>query len=190
MSRAVARGWILPAAVAFGAAVAAVKGQDTGVRDVLGNLSAPWVLVPFVAGARFRRIWRGALVGVAVTLAALVGFYAAEAAILDLGPHPWYVDLRLTLRWNVYDTFGIFSGILYGALGALWSARRSRGAAAMVGLAFAAEPLLVLLLARGGLWGGGWMLHHRWVWIGEVAAGAAAIWYALRPAAARARRSA
>src|SRR5947208_15184039 len=87
----------LALAVLFGAAVAVVKGQDGGVRDALGNMSAPWVLVPFLAGTRCTKLWQGALVGTAATLAAFIGFYAAEAAILDLGPHPWYVDLRLTL---------------------------------------------------------------------------------------------
>src|SRR6476661_797641 len=72
--------WVLLAAVAFGVLVAALKGQDAGVRDTLGNLSAPWVLVPFLAGARFTRVRSGALAGAAATLAALLGFYVAEAA--------------------------------------------------------------------------------------------------------------
>jgi hypothetical protein len=50
-----------------------------------------------------------------VTLLALLGFYVAEAAILDLGPHPWWVDLQLTVKWNLYDSWGIVSGLLYGA---------------------------------------------------------------------------
>jgi hypothetical protein len=33
------------AALAFGATIAAIKGQDVGFRDALGNMSAPWVLV-------------------------------------------------------------------------------------------------------------------------------------------------
>src|SRR3954451_8426638 len=95
------------AALAFGATIAAIKGQDVGFRDALGNMSAPWVLVPFVAGARVRSLWRGALLGVGVTLLALFGFYVAEAAILDLGSHPWWVDLQLTVKWNIYDSWGI-----------------------------------------------------------------------------------
>jgi len=183
MARALARVWFVPAAFAFGVAVAAIKGQDVGVRDALGNLSAPWVLVPFVAGTCVRSAWRGAFVGVVVTLVALAGFYTAEAAVLDLGPHPWYVDLRLTLHWNIYATWGIASGLLYGALGAIWSRRRSVAAAAAVGLAFAAEPLIVLVLWRGGIWGdGGLLLHYRWLWSAEILAGLAAIAYAYQTA--------
>lgn len=165
-------------ALLFGVAVAAIKGQDTGVRDALGNLSAPWVLIPFLAGARSRNVWRGAVFGVAVTLAAFLGFYLAEAAILDLGPHPWYVDVQLTVRWNVYETWGIASGVLYGALGALWSSRRSPAAATAVGLAFVAEPLVVLLLRDDGIWGGE-LLRYSWLWSGEVLVGLAAIAYSL-----------
>jgi hypothetical protein len=126
------------AALAFGATIATIKGQDVGFRDALGNMSAPWVVVPFIAGARVRSLWRGALLGVAVTVLALLGFYVTEAVILNLGPHPWWVDLRLTVKWNIYDSWGIVSGLLYGGLGALYSARRSAFAGAAVGLAFIA----------------------------------------------------
>jgi hypothetical protein len=48
-----------------------------------------------------------ALVGIATTLAAPFGFYLAGAAILDLGAHPWYTDLKLTLgSGRVYETWG------------------------------------------------------------------------------------
>jgi hypothetical protein len=52
MSRGRKLGLLLLAGIAFGVLVAVVKGQDTGVRDALGNTSAPWVVVPFLAGKR------------------------------------------------------------------------------------------------------------------------------------------
>jgi Family of unknown function (DUF6518) len=79
---------LLLAGVGFGVLLAVLKGQDTGVRDALGNTSAPWVVVPFLAGTAYQSISRAALVGLAATLAAFFGFYLAEAAVLDLGPHP------------------------------------------------------------------------------------------------------
>lgn len=158
-------------ALVFGVLLAVLKGQDVGVRDALGNLSAPWVVVPFAAGATARSARRGALFGLGATLLALLGFYLAEAAVLNLGPHPWYVDLRLTLHWNVYDTWGVPTGIAYGALGALWTLRRSRLAGAAVGLAFLAEPLIVLALERRGVWGGAGALQYPWLWMTEVAVG-------------------
>src|SRR5919204_248091 len=80
--------WLLVAGLVFGALVAVMKGQDVDARNALGNTSAPWVVVPFLAGMRYRRVWHGALVGVATTMAALLGFYVAEAAVLDLGTQP------------------------------------------------------------------------------------------------------
>src|SRR5436190_21730086 len=85
---------LLVAGAAFGVLMAVIKGQDTGVRDALGNTSAPWIVLPFVAGTCFARARSAVLAGLAVTLVSLLGFYVAEAMVLDLGPHPWWVDLR------------------------------------------------------------------------------------------------
>jgi Family of unknown function (DUF6518) len=165
---------ILLAAVAFGVLVAVVKGQHDDARNVVGNTSAPWMVVPFVAGMAYRRAWHGALVGVAATAVAFAGFYVAEAVILDLGPHPWYVDLRLAAGTvNVYEKLGVLSGAAYGALGVIWAVRRSLPAALALALAFVLEPALVLALARGGIWGGGSLVDHPGVWLGEVAVGLA-----------------
>src|SRR5262249_3463664 len=70
----------LVAAAAFGVVMAVIKGNDTGVRDAIGNASAPWVVIPFLAGTRFRSVWHGVLIGVAATLAAFAGFYTPGAA--------------------------------------------------------------------------------------------------------------
>ena len=165
-------GPLLLSGLGFGVLVAVVKGQDPGVRDALGNTSAPWVIVPFLAGTRYSKLRFGALAGVVTTLAAFVAFYAAEAAILDLGPHPWYVDLRLTLgSGHVYEAWGLLSGSVYGALGSIWTARSLVAAPIAVGLAFICEPLIVLLLVHAGIWGSGGLLQHHWLWIAEVLIG-------------------
>jgi hypothetical protein len=165
-------GLLLLAGVVFGVLVAAIKGQDPGVRDALGNTSAPWVLVPFIAGTRYSRVWPATLVGLATTVAAFFGFYLAEAAILDLGAHPWYIDLRLTLgSGHLYETWGLLSGSIYGALGGMWASRSLVAAPVAVGLAFICEPLIVWGLVRGGLWGGGGLLQHPAIWITEVLIG-------------------
>ena len=180
-------GLLLLAGLLFGALVAVIKGQDAGVRNALGNASAPWVVVPFLAGMRADSVWHGALLGVATTLASFFGFYLVEAAILDLGPHPWYIDLALTVGTvNVYEKWGLLSGSLYGGLGAVWASRRLIAAPIALGLAFVAEPLIVLLLARTGLWGGGGLLDHSWMWMAEVLLGVGAI--ALVVARTRTRR--
>jgi hypothetical protein len=172
---------LLLGSVAFGVIMAVIKGQDVGVRDALGNLSAPWIVIPFLAGTRCTTVWRAALVGIATTLASLLGFYVAEAAILDLGAHPWYIDLKLTAgSVNMWEKFGVFSGALYGALGGLWATRRSVLAASAVGLAFVVEPAITFVTSRAGLWGGGGLLDYAWMWIGEILIGVAAIAYVSR----------
>jgi hypothetical protein len=176
MSRGRKLGRLLLFGIAFGVLVAVIKGQDTGVRDALGNTSAVWVLVPFLAGTRYSRVSHAALVGAATTLAAFFGFYLAEAAILDLGSHPWYTDLKLTLgSGQVYEKWGLLSGLIYGALGGMWASRRLMAAPIAVGLAFICEPLIVWLLVRAGIWGGGGLLQYHWMWISEMLIGLGAI---------------
>jgi hypothetical protein len=166
--------------------MAVVKGNDTGVRDAIGNASAPWVLIPFLAGTRFRSVWHGILIGAAATLAAFAGFYTAEAAVLDLGTHSWARDLQLTLgSGRLYEEWGLLSGALYGGLGSLWATRRWPAAGAAVGLAFICEPLIVWILEHAGIWGGGDLLGRPWMWLTEIAIGMAAIaWFAARRARA------
>jgi hypothetical protein len=182
-------GTLLLAGFAFGLVMAAIKGQDAGVRDAMGNMSAPWVLLPFLAGTR-SRILSSASAGVGITPAAFLGFYLAEAAILDLGPHPWYTDLRLTLgSGHIYEAWGLATGALYGALGGLWRARSLLAAPVAVAFAFAGEPLVVWVVQRAGLWGGGGLLDYRWLWITEVTVGVAAMCCVLRGASSRSGRA-
>ncbi len=164
--------WVLLGAVAFGVLIAVVKGQEDDVRNVIGNMSAPWVVLPFLAGMAFRRPLRGALVGVLATEVAFLAFYVAEAVILDLGPHPWYVDLKLTVGTvYIYETLGLVSGAVYGALGALFAKRRTTRLTATVGAAFVAEPLIVWVMWKGSIWGGPGILDYPALWIGEVVLG-------------------
>ena len=173
--------WVLLGAIAFGVLAAVVKGQEADVRNVIGNMSAPWVVPPFLAGLAFPRLWRGALVGVLATEVAFLAFYVAEAVILDLGPHPWYIDLQLTVgTLYIYETLGLVSGAVYGALGALFASTRSGLVAASVGVAFVAEPLIVWAMWKGSVWGGPGILAYPALWIGEVAVGAALVGLAFR----------
>lgn len=169
---------LVMAAAAFGALESIVKGNDAGVRDGIGNLSAPWVIVPLLAGAVGSRgnTLLGALVGLLTSLAALVGFYMANAFVLDLGPHSSLHDIGLTLNvGNMWFKAGAMSGPAMGAVGA-WASRRGGLVLAwsVVGLVVF-EPLVVYLayLASDGRFAAG---DGQWngIYAAEAALGAVA----------------
>jgi Family of unknown function (DUF6518) len=165
---------VLVGAACFGLLMAAIKGQGADARDAFGNLSAPWLLLSFVAGACAARIRVAALVGLAAALTALAAFYIGESVILDLGRHSWITDLNLTMRaGRIYFVQAVVSGPLLGGLGGVWAKRRSALVAAAVALLFAFEPLTVWLYERrtGSSGGAGALTHYRWMWIGEVLLG-------------------
>jgi hypothetical protein len=168
---------VVLAAVCFGVVMAAIKGQGAGARDAFGNISAPWLLVGFLGGACARRPRWAALAGLATTLAALAGFYAAESRILDLGAHTWVVDLDLTFRaGRVYMLEALLSGPVFGAVGGWWRQRRSVPAAFAVAATFVCEPLVVWAYqhAQGGPSAStGLLTQYPWMWAGEVLVGIA-----------------
>ena len=176
---------LLMVAVAFGACASVLKGNGAGVRDGIGNLSAPWVILPLLAGALASRgnIWLGVVVGLLTTLAALAGFYLANAFVLDLGPHSSLHDIGLTLNvGNLWFKAGAMSGPAMGAAGA-WASRRGGFVVAWSAVGIVVfEPLAVYLvyLASDGRFAAG---EGQWngVYAAEAALGAiaaAALWRA------------
>lgn len=130
----------LAGALAFGVLAALVKGDQGGVRDTIGNLSTPWLLAGFVPGLFARSLPRGAVLGLAATLTALLGFYLVVSFPLD--------DLSEVLRLNRRWVFsGLLSGPVMGAAGA-WVRRRgfplARAAVVVTGLLLVLEPLVIV----------------------------------------------
>jgi Family of unknown function (DUF6518) len=162
---------VLAFAIVFGFTLSVLKGNDAGVRDSIGNISAPWLLLPFVAAAVAggRRMGQGALVGTLALLAALAAFYVANTFVLDLGSHPWLIDLRLTVQGGrQFFALAILGGPVFGALGSWW---RRRGSTA-VGVAVAA--LLVFEPPAWLLYGRSQRINyddHPTVWVAEVVVG-------------------
>jgi hypothetical protein len=154
--------------------MATIKGSGAGARDALGNISAPWLLLSFVAGASVVRVRLAALTGLGAALTALAAFYVAESALLDLGAHSWITDLSLTVRaGRFYFVGSVVSGPVFGALGGIWAKRRSATVAACFALLFALEPLAVWASQRriGGQVGSGELTSYTWMWMGEVMIG-------------------
>ncbi|PPK97693.1 hypothetical protein CLV92_103228 [Kineococcus xinjiangensis] len=155
----------LAAAALFGAVAAVVKDQGGGpdsadyvVRATLGNLSAPWLLLPFLAGSACRGLRGGAVTGLGTTLVALVGFYTATGLIIGLDGRNGLSAAPLWMLANqVHFQAGLLTGPLLGALGAAWqrgSRHRGRGTTAqgqgrvwwLAALLLAGEPLVLLAL--------------------------------------------
>jgi Family of unknown function (DUF6518) len=168
---------IVASSAVFGVLMAWIKGNGAGLADAVGNISAPWLLLPFLAGAAAssRRAILGAVYGFIATLAALTAFYFAESFVLDLGQHSWLTDLSLTMRAIVYYAErGVVTGPLFGALGQWWRRRRSTAAASMIAAAFVLEPVAWWLY--GARIGGGAAYPvpgYPALWLGEIAIGVA-----------------
>jgi hypothetical protein len=142
------------AALAFGAFAAWAKGPATDgihaisqMRGALGNLSTPWLLVAFAAGAQARRVWSAALIGLFATMIALIAFYLITMLYIDLAGHGYLEDLRLELAANRgYFEGGLVTGLVFGALGGWWQRTRSPRASILVGGLMMAEPLVLVVM--------------------------------------------
>jgi hypothetical protein len=136
---------VLSAAFVFGVAAALLKGTEAGVRQVYGNMSAPWLLLAFLPARWARGVLRGVVVGTIATLLGLAGFYLAYGLISGLGDHGVIGDLRLEFTGNLYwFERGLISGPVMGALGAWSTRRRSLTPLTVTGLLLALEPIAVL----------------------------------------------
>jgi hypothetical protein len=165
---------VLLFAFAFGVLAAWAKGPNPAfgqyvsqLRGAVGNLSTPWLLVPFFAGTQCSRVRQGALMGLAATLCALVGFYLLNTLVENLGGHGFLGDLRFEVSGNrAYFEGGIVTGPIFGALGVWmqrWTWRPMARASLLVGVLLIGEPLVMVALglARPHVLSGGFPLIVR-----------------------------
>ena len=109
----------------------------------LSLLSAPWLVLPFAFGCSQPRARRAAMVGLVVTLAALLGYFLMimgpfEGGRSSLNLH----EIRGLLLSNARNIVGgLVTGPLYGFLGQRWRTRRAWLSAALVAGALCLEPL-------------------------------------------------
>ena len=136
-----------------------------GWASDISLLSAPWVVLAFVAGATQRDPRRAALLGVACTYAALLGY-----AVMTLSPVENAHFTVATLRGFVTSERlvligGVFTGPLFGWFGQQWRTRRALGGALATAACLCLEPLARKVTIDP--------ITFRGVWIGEVAIGLA-----------------
>jgi len=128
-------------------------------------LSAPWLVLPFVAGATQRNPRRAALLGLACTYAALVGY-----GLMTLSPVENAHVTLATVRGFVLSernvlVGGIVTGPLFGWFGQQWRTRRKIVGALVTAAALCLEPLARRATVDP--------IRFRAVWLAEVAVGLA-----------------
>jgi Family of unknown function (DUF6518) len=146
--------WVLVGALAFGLVAAWAKDPGSNGRDdiaqlrsALGNLSVPWVLLAFAAGATARGRLAGAFLGLAATTAALAAFYVFSTLAVDVGGHGLVADLRIELVANrYYFAGGLVTGPIFGAVGAWWRRSRSLRVSIVTGGLLMGEPIALAML--------------------------------------------
>jgi uncharacterized membrane protein (UPF0136 family) len=135
------------------------------------QVSAPWLILPFVVGMTQQRPRRAVVLGLVVTASALFGYFAMTYSPMEI--HPWSLErfttgmvAVTTTGYNpAYIVGGLVTGPLFGFFGHRWRVRRSWVSAVLVAGALCLEPL-----AR---WATGQLSSPAHVWGVEVALGAA-----------------
>jgi hypothetical protein len=158
--------------LAFGAAIQQLGASTSslgGWTATAAQVSAPWLILPFLAGITQGERRRAMIVGVVVTEAALLGYFAMTYSPLEI--HPWsvdrFVDGMIAITTTGYNPAfiigGLITGPVFGLLGQRWRVGRSWVGAALVAGALCLEPL-----AR---WASGHLMSPPQVWIAEVMIG-------------------
>jgi Family of unknown function (DUF6518) len=139
------------------------------------QVSAPWLLLPFLMGSTQRRPRPSLLAGLVTTLAMLGGYFAMTVNPLEGVPFAATPAglLHLLPENGVYVLVGLVSGPVYGLLGQRWRTRRSLwSAAAFIG-ALCLEPWARETVGR--------LFAPSSVWAVETALGlAASVYFAWR----------
>jgi Family of unknown function (DUF6518) len=136
-----------------------------GWSSDISLLSAPWLVLPFVAGATQREPRRAALLGLACTYAALLGY-----GLMTLSPVEHAHITMATVRSFLISeravlVGGIVTGPLFGWFGQQWRTRRAVAGALVTAAALCLEPLVRRATVDP--------IGYRDVWLAEVAAGLA-----------------
>jgi hypothetical protein len=131
---------ILTAAAAFGAVDQYIGSLYSQFATAVSVMSAPWLLLPFAAGA-FQLSWRrAAWLGLASTWLAVAGYVLMIDSPME-GVHltPQVLAATTYSQW-IWFAGGAVSGPAYAAAGYFWRAHRSWLCAALATLPVLLEP--------------------------------------------------
>jgi uncharacterized protein DUF6518 len=163
---AVVVGLVFGAGVQYLGTLTAGSILGTWAWNVSG-MSAPWLVLPFVVGMTQEHRRRAMALGLAVTLAALVGYFAMTHSPMEGAPIADFPRRVLNMMRTGYNPLwivgGIVTGPLCGFMGHRWRVARSWISAVLVTSALCFEPL-----ARDAV---GMLSPHPFVWWAEIATG-------------------
>jgi hypothetical protein len=134
-------------------------------------LSAPWVLLPFLAGATQRGARRATLLGLACTMCALAGYAAMTLSPVEHAELTTRSVAGFVRSSDGVIVGGLVTGPLFGWLGYRWRVERAWLGPLLVAGAFCLEPLARVAAGHGQ------EIRFRTVWMLEVAAGLAVAAY-------------
>jgi hypothetical protein len=125
---------------AYGAGTQYLGARMPWGHDV-ASLSAPWLVLAFLAGSTQRIPRRAALLGLGCTAAALVGYWLMTdspvegASYTVANAHSFFVSNAFTV------VGGLFTGPLFGWFGQRWRTRHALLGALVTAAALCLEPL-------------------------------------------------
>jgi hypothetical protein len=128
-------------------------------------LSAPWLLLAFLAGGTQREPRRAALLGLACTAAALVGYGLMALSPVENAQLSVQSATAFVRSESPVIVGGVFTGPLFGWFGQRWRTDRAWLGGLATAIAFCLEPLARIPAGNA--------IRFPAVWSAEVAAGAA-----------------
>lgn len=163
--------------VAFGAAdqyLGSLAGSGhawaAGWSSDVSGLSAPWLVLPFIAGLTQRDPRRAALLGLSCTYAALVGYFLMTDSSIENAHYSLANARGFWVTNGLFALGGLVTGPVFGWVGSRWRARRALLGALVLSGALCLEPLVRQVSASP--------IRFRNVWLGEIAAGLVLAGYA------------
>jgi Family of unknown function (DUF6518) len=137
----------------------------------LSLLSAPWLVLAFLAGCTQDDPRRAMLLGLACTASALMGYGLMTLSPLENAHLSYQTAAAFVHSEARVLVGGLFTGPLFGWLGQRWRTRRAWLGALVTAAVITLEPLARIQAGQA--------IRYRAVWAAEVTVGAAMIVYVL-----------
>src|SRR6478672_2814205 len=132
----------LVVSAAYGAGTQYLGARVPGWGPDVAMLSAPWLLIAFLAGATQKTPRRAALLGLGATAAALTGYWLMTDSPVE-GAQYTLATARGFFVSNAFVVVGgLVTGPLFGWFGHRWRTRRALLGALVTAAALCLEPLV------------------------------------------------